>query len=56
MQRAGRIDTELELGVGDDDAPPGRIIRRFGVQLDGRVAGLPGQLRAGLAGAGQLCP
>jgi hypothetical protein len=40
VQRAGSVEAELELGVGDDDAAAGGMLGGSSVQGDRRVARL----------------
>src|SRR5690606_33461658 len=44
VQTARLIQTELKLGVGNDDAPLRRVGGRFLVNLQGHLANLLGQL------------
>lgn len=53
VQGAGGVDTEFELGVGDDDAAALGVGAGFFVEADGGDAGFVGELGAVLAGAGQ---
>jgi hypothetical protein len=53
VKRAGGVDTEFELGVGDDDAATAGVGRGLFVQLDGGDTGFVSELGAVLAGAGQ---
>ncbi len=46
MQHAVFIQTELQLGIGDDDAAPAGVTGREGVNFEGFGADLFGQLGA----------